>query len=155
MLSVGTKAPTFTLKDQNGRAHKLSDYRGKWLVIYFYPKDNTPGCTKEACSFRDSIDVIRNTGAEVIGISKDTITSHAKFADRYNLPFPILADPQTSTIKKYESWGKKKLFGNEFFSTIRTSYIINPKGLIAKVYPKVSPNTHTQEIIKDLKILIK
>lgn len=155
MLKIGQKALNFELKDQNGRLHKLQDYRSKWLVIYFYPKDNTPRCTKEACNFRDNIDVLRNMNTEILGISKDSITSHTNFTDRYNLPFPLLSDPKLGMIKEYGAWQKKSMFGKTFFSTSRITYIIDPKGKVSKIYPHVNPATHTKEILTDLKSIQK
>lgn len=146
MLSVGKQAPSFALRDQNGRTHKLEDYLGSWLVIYFYPKDNTPGCTKEACSFRDLYDVFKDQGINVLGISKDSISSHANFTDRYSLPFPLLSDPEHKIIEKYGAWQEKTSFGNTYFGTARVTYIIDPKGKIARAYPKVNPINHAAEV---------
>ncbi|MGA3150358.1 MAG: peroxiredoxin [Candidatus Saccharimonadales bacterium] len=148
------KAPDFNLLDQNGKAHTLGDYSGKWLVLYFYPKDDTPGCTTEACSFRDERELIAQLGnAEIVGISKDSVESHKKFADKYNLNFPILSDPEHKTIEAYDSWGPKKLAGHEYLGTKRNTFIIDPGGSIAKQYKGVDPKTHAAEIINDLKTL--
>jgi peroxiredoxin Q/BCP len=138
------KAPDFALPDQNGKIHKLSDYLGKWLVIYFYPKDDTPGCTKEACGF------ISFPHASVIGISKDNVKSHAKFAQKFHLDFPILSDESLDTIKAYGAWGKKKLYGREYDGIFRNTYLINPQGEIVKTYQSVKPDLHRQEILDDL-----
>lgn len=138
------KAPDFALPDQNGKIHKLSDYAGKWLVLYFYPKDDTPGCTKEACGF------ISFPNAAVIGISKDSVKSHTKFSEKYHLNFPILSDESLETIKAYGAWGKKKLYGREYDGILRNTYLINPKGEIVKTYEKVKPELHRAEILKDL-----
>ena len=140
----------FELPDQNGKIHKLSDYRGKWIVLYFYPKDDTPGCTKEACNFRDSIDKFKKLGVVILGVSKDSVTSHKKFADKYHLNFTILSNEDKSVIRKYKSWGIKKFMGREFEGTIRNTYLINPKGEIVKFYEKVNPLTHSEQILKDL-----
>lgn len=155
MLKVGDRAPTFTLKDQDGRSHQLSDYAKSWVVLYFYPRDNTPGCTKEACSFRDSIDVLRNINTEVIGISKDSILSHQSFIDRYNIPFTLLSDPEKEIIKKYGAWQKKNSFGREYYGTHRMTYLIDPKGKIAKIYKTVNPLKHVDQVIADLSKLQK
>ena len=145
------KAPEFTLSDQNGNLHTLNDYTGKWLVVYFYPKDSTPGCTKEACNFRDGRDVLENAGAAVIGISKDSVASHKKFADKHNLNFTLLSDESTETIRAYGAWGKKKFMGKEYEGILRNTYLINPKGEIVKTYEGVNPITHIGEVLQDLK----
>lgn len=147
-------ATNFTLKDQDGKEHSLTDYKGKWVVLYFYPKDNTPGCTKEACNFRDSYHELQNLGVQILGISKDTIISHKKFAEKYNLNFPILSDSDKKVMKAYKSWGIKKFMGREFEGTLRNTYLINPKGEIEKIYEKVNPLTHASEIISYLKDLV-
>lgn len=146
-------APDFTLPDQNGNDHSLSDFHGKWLVLYFYPKDDTPGCTKEACSFRDGQQALIDAGLEVVGVSKDSVASHKKFADKYNLSFTLLADPSLETIKAYKSWGTKKFMGREFEGTLRNTYLINPEGKIVKTYEKVKPADHAQQILDDFKKL--
>ncbi len=151
MLKGGTKAPDFDLQDQSGKNKKLSDFLGKWVVLYFYPKDDTPGCTKEACGLRDSLNALQKMGAIVLGVSKDSVTSHAKFAQKYSLNFPILSDEKLEVIKAYGAWAKKKFMGREYFGTLRISYLIDPKGKIAKVYPKVNPISHAREILEDLK----
>ena len=145
------KAKYFELPDQDGKIHKLSDYKGKWIVLYFYPRDNTPGCTKEACVFRDSIDKYQKLGgAAVLGVSKDSVASHKKFAEKYHLNFPILSDESKSVIKEYKSWGIKKFMGREFKGTIRNTYLINPQGEVEKFYEKVDPLTHADQILKYL-----
>lgn len=146
-------APDFTLPDQDGVIHKLHNYAGKWLVLYFYPKDDTPGCTTEACSFRDEYDYIREHGAEVIGISRDTVESHKQFATKYNLHFPLLSDEFLEAIKAYGVWGERKLYGRTFMGIIRSTFIIDPKGQIVKEYPKVTPKGHAVQIVKDLQVL--
>lgn len=147
-------APDFKLHDQDNNLRSLSDYAGKWLVLYFYPKDDTPGCTKEACSFRDGREIIAKLGnAEVIGISKDSVKSHAKFASKYKLNFTLLSDEDHKVIEAYNSWGVKKFMGREYMGTSRNTFIINPTGKIVKFYENVSPNDHANEIINDLKKL--
>jgi thioredoxin-dependent peroxiredoxin len=144
------KAKDFELPDQNGKIHKLSDYRGEWVVLYFYPKDDTPGCTKEACTFRDSINKYQKLGAVILGVSRDSVASHKKFSDKYHLNFPILSDETKNVIKEYKSWGIKKFMGREFEGTIRNTYLIDPKGEIKKFYEKVNPLIHSEQILKDL-----
>ncbi|EKE13367.1 MAG: Alkyl hydroperoxide reductase/ Thiol specific antioxidant/ Mal allergen [uncultured bacterium] len=145
------KATDFTLLDQNGREHSLSDHRGKWVVLYFYPKDDTPGCTKEACTFRDSFHELQKMGVQILGISKDSVASHKKFAEKHNLNFPILSDESKEVIKVYKSWGRKKFMGREFEGTIRNTYLIDPTSEVVKFYEKVNPLTHASEIISDIK----
>jgi len=147
-------APDFSLQDQNGELRQLKDYAGKWLVLYFYPKDDTPGCTKEACSFRDAREVIAKLGhAEVAGVSKDSVASHKKFADKHGLNFTLLSDPEHATIEAYGSWKPKKFMGREYLGTERNTFIISPDGEIAKKYEGVDPQTHAAQIIKDLEEL--
>lgn len=148
------KAPLFTLEDQAGKTVSLTDYLGKWVVLYFYPKDDTPGCTAEACSFRDEREAIAEFGnAEVVGISKDSVASHARFAKKHNLNFTLLSDPDHATIEAYDSWGTKKFMGKEFTGTLRNTFIIDPAGYIVKSYRNVSPQKHASQIIKDLQQL--
>lgn len=148
------KAPDFTLPDQDNALHSLSDYAGQWLVLYFYPGDDTPGCTAEACSFRDERDVIAELGnAKVVGVSKNTVESHKKFANKYSLNFTILSDPEHKTIEDYGAWKPKKIAGREFMGTQRNTYIIDPAGNIAKTYEHVNPLKHAADIIADLKAL--
>ncbi|MFZ6035089.1 MAG: thioredoxin-dependent thiol peroxidase [Patescibacteria group bacterium] len=144
------KAKNFSLPDQFGKIHNISDYKGKWVVLYFYPKDDTPGCTKEACLFRDNIEEYKKRGAVVIGVSKDTVESHKKFADKYRLNFTILADPEKKTIRDYGAWGEKTFMGRKFMGTMRNTYLINPKGALVKTYEKVNPLTHSGDILRDL-----
>jgi peroxiredoxin Q/BCP len=147
--SVGEAAPAFALSDQNGNPHKLSDYSGKWVVLYFYPKDDTPGCTKEACSFRDDLAKLEKLGAQVIGVSVDDTESHARFANKYHLPFPLLADKNGKVADSYGA------LTNLFLVKIakRYTFLIDPKGNIAKTYLSVDTSRHSQEIIDDLKQL--
>jgi peroxiredoxin Q/BCP len=147
------QAPTFTLADQDGKTHSLADYRGQWVILYFYPKDDTPGCTTEACSFRDEYDYIQENGAVVLGVSKDSVTSHKKFAEKYNLHFPLLSDESLDTIKAYGAWGERSMYGRKFMGIIRSTYLIDPEGNIAKEYPKVTPKGHAVQIVKDLEAL--
>ncbi len=149
------KAPEFNLSDENGTYHKLSDYRGKWVVVYFYPKDDTPGCTKEACNFRDSLQELNNLGVVILGISKDSVASHKKFSEKYNLNFPLLSDESKETIKAYHTWGEKKFMGKTFEGILRKTYLINPRGNIEKIYEKVNPLVHAEEILKDLQVFQK
>lgn len=144
------KAKDFELPDQTGKLRRLSDYKGKWVILYFYPKDDTPGCTKEACNFRDSFHELEKLGVQILGVSKDSVASHKKFADKYNLNFPILSDESKKVIKLYDSWGIKKFMGREFEGTKRNSYLINPNGKIIKFYEKVNPLKTASEIIKDI-----
>jgi len=145
-------APNFSLPDQDGKVHSLADYAGKWLVLYFYPKDDTSGCTAEACAFRDGREDLAEL-AEVVGVSKDTVRSHKKFADKYDLNFTLLADLEHKTIEAYGSWQPKKFMGREYLGTHRDTFIINPAGKIAKEYRGVDPKTHAPQIIADLKEL--
>lgn len=148
------KAPDFELQDQNEKTHKLSDYKGKWLIIYFYPKDDTPGCTTEACDFRDAGDALAEYGnATVLGISKDNIKSHKKFSEKHNLNFSLLSDPEHETIEAYGAWGPKKFMGREFLGIKRNTYIINPEGYIVKEYENVTPKTHIATLLRDIKNL--
>lgn len=149
-LHVGDKAPEFSLKDQNGKIHSLLDYKGKWVLLYFYPQDDTPGCTTEACSFRDNLPRFPETDFVVLGISTDTIESHKKFADKYGLPFTLLSDEEKQVVKLYDVWQIKKFTGKEYLGTVRTSFLIDSQGNIAKIYEKVKPETHVQEVLKDL-----
>lgn len=147
------KAFDFSLPDQNGQIHRLSKYKGSWVVLYFYPKDNTPGCIKEACSFRDGIEELKKINVIVLGVSGDGISSHKKFADKYNLNFPLLADEKKDVIKKYQAWAGKKILGREVGIILRKTYLINPKGEVVKKYEKVKPEIHAQQIIDDIKKL--
>jgi peroxiredoxin Q/BCP len=147
------KAPDFSLQDQHGNVRTLEEFGGKWLVVYFYPKDDTPGCTNEACSFRDGREALESLGAEVVGISKDTVKSHAKFAAKHGLAFTLLADPEHTTIEAFGSWVPKKFMGREYLGINRDTYLINPGGEIVKKYEGVDPKTHFDEIVKDLRNL--
>lgn len=146
-------APDFALQDQDGQTHQLSDYHGRWVVLYFYPKDDTPGCTTEACSFRDEYEYIKDQGAVVLGVSKDNVASHKKFATKFNLNFPLLSDESLDTIKAYGAWGERSMYGKKYMGIIRSTFLIDPKGQIAKEYPKVTPKQHAVQIVKDLESL--
>jgi thioredoxin-dependent peroxiredoxin len=153
--TVSQSAPEFSLLDQEGKEHSLRDYRGKWTLLYFYPKDDTPGCTIEACTIRDQFKDFKRIGAEVIGISIDSVASHKKFATGYKLPFTLLADENKEVVGRYGVFGEKKFMGRTYMGTKRTSFLIDPKGNIAKVYEKVKPLKHAAEVIADLKELTK
>ena len=150
MLNVNEKAPNFTLKDQNGETISLSDFKGKRVVLYFYPKDNTPGCTRQACAFAGAYEEFQKRGVEVIGISRDSVESHIKFAEKYNLPFRILSDPTLDVINTYGVWQEKKLYGKVSFGVVRTTFIIDENGIIEKVMSKVKPDTNAAEILEFL-----
>ncbi len=147
MLETGMKAPDFTLYDQNGAAVSLSDYLGKKVVLYFYPKDNTPGCTRQACAFAQAYDAFRQQDVVVIGISKDSVASHLKFAQKFELPFVLLADPEKIAIQAYDVWQEKKMCGKVSMGVVRTTYIIDEQGMIEMVMPKVKPDTNAAEIL--------
>ena len=150
MLEVGMIAPDFTLPDKDGNSVSLSDFRGKRVVLYFYPKDNTPGCTRQACAFAGAYEAFRSIGVEVIGISRDSIASHVKFAEKYSLPFILLADPELEAIKAYGVWQEKKLYGKASMGVVRTTFIIDGNGIIEKIMPKVKPDTNAEEILQYL-----
>lgn len=152
-LTVGQKAPAFRLPDQAGVEHALSDSAGSWVVLYFYPKDDTPGCTKEACSFRDTLPKFKKVDAVIFGVSVDSVKKHAKFAEKYELPFTLLADEEKKTVNDYGVWAKKKFMGREYMGTLRNSFLIDPKGKIAKIYESVKPELHADELLADLKEL--
>ena len=151
MPKTGSKAPDFTLSDQDGKEHLLSDYAGKWVLLYFYPKDDTPGCTIEACTIRDQFKDFKKIGAVVLGVSADSAASHKKFATKFELPFILLADVNKEVVGKYGVFGEKKFMGRTYMGIMRTSFLIDPKGKIAKVYEKVKPELHATEVIADLK----
>lgn len=150
MIEAGTKAPEFTLMDQQGKQISLSDFLGKKVVLYFYPKDNTPGCTRQACAFAGAYEQFVQKDIAVIGISKDSVTSHVKFAEKYRLPFTLLSDPDLEVIKAYGVWQEKKLYGKLGFGVMRTTYIIDEQGMITHVMPKVKPDTNASEILEIL-----
>lgn len=147
MLAVGEKAPDFSLRNQNGEEVRLSDYLGKKVVLYFYPKDNTPGCTRQACAFAQSYERFKLLDAVVIGISKDSVASHQKFAEKNGLPFVLLSDPERFAIEAYDVWKEKKQYGKVSMGVVRTTYVIDEAGCIEKVMPKVKPDTNAAEIL--------
>lgn len=155
LAQVGKKAPSFSLSDQNGKKHKLSEYVGKWVLLYFYPKDDTPGCTKEACMLRDNFPSFKKLGITVFGVSADNEKSHKKFEEKYQLPFTLLSDVDHTVAEKYGAWGLKKFMGREYEGMHRVSFLINGEGKIAKVYEKVKPEVHAEEVLGDLKELMK
>ena len=150
MLEPGTKAPDFTLPDQDGTEHSLAQYRGRKVILYFYPKDSTPGCTKQACSYSERLPQFSEAGAVVLGISKDSVASHRKFADKYGLAFTLLADPERKVIEAYDVWKEKKNYGKVSMGVVRTTFLIDENGMIEKVMPKVKPDTNAQEILEQL-----
>ena len=150
VLSVGQQAPEFELMDNEGNLHKLSDYRGQMTVVYFYPKDDTPGCTKEACSFRDTYADYKQAGVEIIGISPDSEKSHTKFIQKYELPFILLSDPDHEVCEAFGVWGVKKYMGREYDGVHRTTFIIGPDGVIKRVFENVKPADHSQEVLAEV-----
>ena len=150
MLKVGMKAPEFTLQDKDGNPIALSDFLGKKVVLYFYPKDNTPGCTRQACAFAGSYAEFQAKGVEVIGISRDSVASHVKFAEKYQLPFVLLSDPDLTAIQAYGVWQEKKLYGKVSMGVVRTTFLIDEEGKIARIMPKVKPDTNAAEILAAL-----
>jgi peroxiredoxin Q/BCP len=147
LLPVGGKAPAFSLKNAAGKTVKLSDFKGKKVVLYFYPKDLTPGCTTEACGFRDDYSLLQQHGVEVIGVSADEVASHQKFVEKHSLPFPLLSDPDHTMIEKYGAWVEKSMYGKKYWGVARITYVIDEEGRIAHVFPKVKPDGHSQEIL--------
>lgn len=152
-LHEGTTALDFELPDQDGKNHKLSDYKGKWVLLYFYPKDDTPGCTKEACLIRDSFPDFGKLNITVLGVSTDSVKSHKKFEEKYNLPFTLLADEQKEVVNLYGVYGEKSFMGKTYMGTMRNSFLINPEGKIAKIYEKVKPDIHAKEVLKGISTL--
>ncbi len=150
MLEIGTKAPEFTLQDQEGREVSLSDYKGRKVVLYFYSKDNTAGCTKQACSFAELYPDFREKNAVVLGVSKDSVQSHKKFAEKYGLPFTILADPERAAIEAYDVWKEKNMYGKKVMGVVRTTYLIDENGIIEKAFTKVKAADNAAQMIKEL-----
>ncbi|MBU0530314.1 MAG: thioredoxin-dependent thiol peroxidase [Candidatus Aenigmatarchaeota archaeon] len=151
MIKEGSQAPEFSLKDSEGKTHKLSDYRGKKIVLYFYPRDNTPGCTKEACNFRDDDSEIRKRNGVVLGVSGDSEESHKKFQEKHKLPFTLLSDPEKEVIKRYGAWKEKRMYGKTFLGIQRSTFLIDEKGNVIKVFPNVKVDNHSKEILDLLK----
>jgi peroxiredoxin Q/BCP len=151
ILKEGLQAPEFELKDSLGKTHKLSDYKGQTIVLYFYPRDNTPGCTQEACSFRDSYQDFKAEGVEVLGISPDSEKSHSSFIDKFDLPFTLLSDPEHKVCEAFGVWGPKKFRGREYEGVYRTTFIIGPEGEIKKVFENVKPSEHSVEVLAAVK----
>ena len=151
-MKVGQKAPEFTVVDDSGKTVKLSDFKGKKVVLYFYPKDDTPGCTKEACSFRDGISEIRKQGAVVLGVSADSAESHQKFKKKYDLNFPLLADTEKKIIEDYEVWKEKSMYGRKYMGIERTTYVIGKDGKISHIFPKVKVGEHYDEVLAAVKL---
>ena len=147
MIEAGTKAPNFTLNDKDGNAVSLSDFLGKKIVLYFYPKDNTPGCTRQACAFAGAYAGFKQKDVVVIGVSKDSVASHQKFAEKYNLPFILLSDPEGKAIGAYGVWKEKTMFGKTALGVVRTTFIIDENGMVEKVMPKVNPDTNAADIL--------
>lgn len=152
VLQENTMAPDFELPDQDGVTHRLSDYRGKPVILYFYPKDNTTGCTLEATNFRDDSEEYRKAGAVVLGVSPDSVKSHKGFCNKYNLPFTLLSDVDHTVLELYGVWGKKKLYGKEYYGVLRTTYLIDENGMIKKVYENVKPAEHSKEVLMEFKL---
>ena len=150
MLEAGQKATDFTLSDKDGNSVSLHDFAGKKVVVYFYPRDNTPGCSRQACAFAASYEKFKDNDVAVIGISKDSTASHQKFADKYSLPFILLSDPEHKVIEAFGAWAEKKMYGKISFGTVRSTFIIDEKGVIEKVMPKAKPDTNAQEILEYL-----
>lgn len=150
MLEIGTKAPDFTLPDQNGNIHSLSEYRGKKVILYFYPKDNTPGCTKQACGFAERFPQFTEKGAVVLGISKDSVASHKKFEEKYGLPFTLLADPELAAIQAYDVWQEKKNYGKTYMGVVRSTYLIDENGKIVKAFDKVKAADNPEQMLGEL-----
>ena len=153
MLNVGNKAPEFNLPDQDGKMHTLRESKGKWILLYFYPKDDTPGCTVEACSIRDNYSAFKKAGIVVYGMSADSVKKHAKFAEKHDLPFTLLSDESKDTLNAYGVWAKKKFMGREYMGILRNSFLIDPDGKIAKIYEGVKPTEHAKEVLTDAKAL--
>ncbi len=152
MLTVGTKAPHFSLPNQKGQLVHLNQFLGKKVVLYFYPKDNTPGCTRQACAFREMLPVFEHANVVVLGVSKDGANSHQKFASQYGLPFELLSDENLEVMKAYGVWGEKKLYGKTFLGVNRATYVLDEEGKVLKVYPKANPDTNASDIAKFLKL---
>lgn len=149
----GMPAPDFELPDDSGQLHRLSNYQGKPVVLYFYPKDDTPGCTTEACNFRDDYSSYQKAGVTILGVSPDSVASHAKFKRKYNLPFPLLADEDHQVCEQYGVWSLKKYMGREYMGVLRTTFLIDPSGKIARVFEDVKPSDHSEEVLAEISAL--
>ncbi|MEK7615202.1 MAG: thioredoxin-dependent thiol peroxidase, partial [Patescibacteria group bacterium] len=153
-LNIADVAPAFSLPDQEGKMHKLADFHGQWTLLYFYPKDDTPGCTQEACAMRDNFPQFKKLKIALLGVSVDSVKSHAKFVEKYTLPFTLLADEEKVVVNAYGVWGKKKFMGREYLGISRTSFLIGPDGKIVKIYENVKSAIHATEVLKDLEGLL-
>jgi peroxiredoxin Q/BCP len=153
VLKTGVKAPAFKLKNQDGKYISLKDYKGKNVVLYFYPKDNTSGCTKEACNFRDEFPKFSKLKAVILGVSPDSVQSHIKFIDKYSLPFDLLSDENKEAVKKYDVWKEKNMYGRKYMGVVRTTFVIDGSGKIVKIFPKVKVDKHNEEVMEALKEL--
>lgn len=153
LIEVGAKAPMFSLKDQSGQTHRLTAYRGSWVVLYFYPRDNTSGCTKQACQFNDALPNLKKRGAVVLGVSPDDQRSHASFACKFNLRFPLLCDPEHDVLTAYGVWQEKSMYGRKYMGVVRTTYLIDPQGKVAARWDKVKVPAHEDEVLKKLEQL--
>jgi peroxiredoxin Q/BCP len=151
MLETGIKAPEFTLQNQDGKEVSLTDYRGKKVILYFYPKDDTPGCTSQACGFTQLYPDFKEKGAEIIGVSKDTVKSHKKFADKYNLTFTLLADTETKVVEAYDVWKEKSMYGKKYMGIVRTTYLIDEEGMIIKAYDQVNAAKNPEEMLDNFR----
>lgn len=151
MPAVNKKAPAFSLQDQDGKTHALKDFLGKKVLLYFYPKDDTPGCTKEACNFRDRLNELKKHGVQVLGVSCDSVATHKKFAEKYQLNFPLLADVDKTVVEKYGVWVEKSMYGKKYMGIQRDSFLIDERGTVVKHYVKVKPDRHVDDVIADLK----
>ena len=151
MMNIGEYAPNFTLQDKDGKTVSLSDFKGRKVVVYFYPKDNTPGCSRQAVGFAENYNEFQKRNITVIGISKDSVNSHVKFAEKYNLPFILLSDPELTAIQAYGVWQEKKLYGKVSMGVVRTTFIIDEKGIIVDIMPKVKPDTNATDILAKIK----
>lgn len=150
MLTINTQAPDFTLPDQDGKIHSLSDYKGRKVILYFYPKDNTSGCTKQACSFGDLFPHFREKGVEILGVSKDSVASHKKFQEKFNLPFTLLSDTEKTVIQAYDVWKEKTLYGKKSFGVVRTTYLIDENGIITKAFSNVKAAENPGQMLEEI-----
>lgn len=155
MFTAGQKAPDFSAVDQYGSKRSLSDFNKGWVLLYFYPKDDTPGCTAQACGLRDSLSRLQSLNVSIVGVSADDETSHRKFSDKYALSFPILADTDKHIVNTYGVWGEKSMYGKTYMGILRTSFLIDPEGIIQKVYERVKPDEHADEVLADVKEIVK